>query len=159
MRPFSAFAIALLLVSGSAFAQDVDKARLEELKTVGRPKPQTDLDTVKLASAHREQAHSLDEKTNGLFQAWLVSICQGCGVDVKPPAKELKAEDTPSKTVPLTTGAIDPNARKPEDLRKPEDTKQAIVPDRRPVHASIRSADRRVPDRSCSCDTMIAWSG
>ena len=82
--------------------------QLDELQTATEPKRQSDLDTVALASAHREQAKSADEKTNGLWQSWVVSICQGCG-DQKP-AKALKLEDWPKRNVPLTTGSVDPKA-------------------------------------------------
>ena len=43
------------------------------------PAPTKDLDTLQLASAHRERAASVDEKTNGLWQSWTTSICEGCG--------------------------------------------------------------------------------
>lgn len=118
--------IIALFHSVSAFAQTdaVDKApyppstpsrpaekrdlRLDELHTATEPQKQSDLDTVALASAHREQAKSVDEKTSGLWQSWVVSVCQGCG-DQKP-AKALKLEDWPKRNVPLTTGSVDPKA-------------------------------------------------
>ena len=107
-------------------AQDDTIAKLDEMEATGRPKQQDDLDTFKLASAHREQAKSLDEKTNGLFQSWVVSICQGCGVDTKSPAKELKAKDFPLRDVPMTTGAIDlgKKAEAPKEAAAPESRKQ-----------------------------------
>lgn len=82
--------------------------RLDELRTATEPKKQSDLDTFALASAHREQAESADERTNGLWQSWLVSVCDGCG-DQKP-AKALKLEDWPNRNVPLTTGSVDQKA-------------------------------------------------
>ena len=107
---------------------------LNELHAAPRPEQQGDLDTFKLASAHREQAKSVDEKTNGLFQSWVVSICQGCGVDVKPPAKELKAKDFPPRDVPMTTGAIDPG-------RKAEASTQAAAPEVRKQSPITTAAD------------------
>lgn len=74
----------LIFVIIPAFAQDVDVARLKELEAASKPRQQTDLDTFKLASAHRERADSMREKTNGLWQSWLVSICEGCGPERKP---------------------------------------------------------------------------
>ena len=147
MRLLSAVSIALLVVGGSAYAQDADMTKLEELRTTGRPRQQGDLDTVKLASAHREQAQSIDEKTDGLFQSWLVSICQGCGVDVQPRARAERAEDAPRRSVPMTTGAVDPGAGKPEGA------KPAAAPDRRSAHTTVAadlspgtvSALRRMP--------------
>lgn len=82
--------------------------RLDELRIATEPKKQSDLDTVALASAHREQAKSVEEKTNGLWQSWLVSVCDGCG-DQKP-AKALKVEDWPNRSVPMTTGSVDQKA-------------------------------------------------
>ena len=79
--------------------------QLDELRTATEPKKQSDLDTVALASAHREQAKSADERTNGLWQSWVVSVCAGCG-DQKP-AKALKLEDWPLRNIPLTTGSVD----------------------------------------------------
>lgn len=82
--------------------------QLDELRTAAEPQKQSDLDTVALASAHREQAKSVEEKTNGLWQSWLVSVCDGCG-DQKP-AKALKLEDWPNRNVPMTTGSVDQKA-------------------------------------------------
>ena len=82
--------------------------RLDELRTATEPQKQSDLDTVALASAHREQAKSVDDKTSGLWQSWVVSVCEGCG-DQKP-AKALKLEDWPKRNAPLATGSVDPKA-------------------------------------------------
>lgn len=79
--------------------------QLDELRTASEPKTQSDLNTVALASAHREEAKSADEKTNGLWQSWVVSVCDGCG-DQKP-AKALKLEDWPNRNAPLTTGSVE----------------------------------------------------
>jgi hypothetical protein len=81
---------------------------LEQLQSAPQPKQQSELDTVALASAHREQAKTVEEKTNGLWQSWLVSVCDGCG-DQKP-AKALKLEDWPKRDVPITTGSVDQKA-------------------------------------------------
>ena len=68
------------------------------------PRQQSDLDTVALASAHRERADSVQEKTTGLWQSWLVSVCDGCG-DQKP-ARALKLEDWPDRASPVSTGSV-----------------------------------------------------
>lgn len=78
--------------------------RLDELRTAVEPKTQSDLDTVALASAHRERAASEQEKTDGLWQSWLVSICDGCS-DQKP-ARALKLKDWPNREGPATTGSV-----------------------------------------------------
>jgi hypothetical protein len=79
--------------------------RLDELRAGAEPKKQSDLNTFELASAHRERAESAQEKTNGLWQSWLVSVCEGCG-DQRP-AKAYRLEDWPSRGSPLTTGSVD----------------------------------------------------
>lgn len=63
-------------------------------------KPQADLDTLKLASAQRERARSVDEKTSGLWQSWLVSVCDGCG-DQKP-ARPLPMREWPERMAATT---------------------------------------------------------
>lgn len=67
-------------------------------------KQQADLDTVTLASAHRERAKSMEEKTNGLWQSWLVSVCDGCG-DQKP-AKLFGLRDWIAPDAPTTTSTV-----------------------------------------------------
>ena len=78
----------LFLLADAAYAQRADDAtfgrtndgmRLNELQTAPKPKQASDIDTLQLASAHRERAASVDEKTNGLWQSWTTSICEGCG--------------------------------------------------------------------------------
>jgi hypothetical protein len=69
--------------------------QLDELRTLAEPRQQSDLDTLPLASAHREQARSAQEKTDGLWQSWLVSVCDGCG-DQRP-ARALRLEDWPNR--------------------------------------------------------------
>jgi hypothetical protein len=54
---------------------------LDRLQALPKPAAQKDLNTFDLASAHRERAASMEEKTNGLWQSWLVSVCEGCGPD------------------------------------------------------------------------------
>lgn len=96
--------------------------QLDELRTASEPKKQSDLVTVALASARREQAESAQEKTNGLWQSWLVSVCDGCG-DQKP-AKAWKLEDWPTnRSAPLTTGSLD--HKPPLDKHQPLKVKQA----------------------------------
>lgn len=111
-----------------------DGQRAARLPT-GEPTQQSDLDTVALASAHRERAESVQEKTTGLWQSWLVSVCDGCG-DQKP-AKALKVEDWPYRDAPVTTGSIShtahpvaahPDAKPP--ARRPRGTLEAdLSPD------------------------------
>ena len=81
-------AFACVCSSAAALAQPVDAAlpdktsndvQLNELRTAPTPKQVNDLDTLQLASAHRDRAASVDEKTNGLWQSWTTSICEGCG--------------------------------------------------------------------------------
>jgi hypothetical protein len=62
-------AAALLFVMRPSFAQDSDNTRLRELEASAKPMQQTDLDTFKLAFAHRERAESMREKTNGLWKS------------------------------------------------------------------------------------------
>ena len=73
---------------GIALAQPIDKkpadkagndVALSELRAAPIPKQVSNLDTLQLASAHRDRAASVDEKTNGLWQSWTTSICEGCG--------------------------------------------------------------------------------
>ncbi len=85
--------------------QKTRDVRLDELRMTAEPQRQTDLDTVALASAPREQAKSMEEKTTGLWRSWLTSVCDGCG-DQKP-AKALKPEDWPMRDKLATTGSVD----------------------------------------------------
>ena len=97
MRLFAISSVAIICLAIPAIAQDKAVRTLNptlQLETEARQKPevrpeptvksQTDLDTLQLASAHREQAESMREKTNGLWQSWLVSICEGCGPERTP---------------------------------------------------------------------------
>ena len=73
-------------------ADKVDgEADLRALNAAPKPTPQNDLSPETIASAHRERASNEDERTSGLFQSWLVSICQGCGVIRQPPYARVKA--------------------------------------------------------------------
>lgn len=76
--------------------------KLGELRTMAPPQQQSDLNTLELASAHRERAKSMEEKTNGLWQSWLVSVCEGCG-DQKA-IRSLQYEEWPDRNAPLSTG-------------------------------------------------------
>ncbi|WCS28896.1 hypothetical protein LOK46_32410 (plasmid) [Methylobacterium sp. NMS14P] len=91
--------------------------RLDELRAATEPKKQSDLNTFELASAHRERAESAQEKTDGLWQSWLVSVCDGCG-DQKS-AKARRLEDWPNRNAPLTTGAVGTKVV-PEQVRRAE---------------------------------------
>lgn len=107
---FSIDGIALAQSSGDntttpAAVETSSRAVLDELHALPKPKQQLDLDTFKLASAHREKATSIEEKTNGLWQSWLVSVCQGCGPE-RQPIPYIRLEDTRAPNIPLTTGAI-----------------------------------------------------
>ncbi|MCJ2005619.1 hypothetical protein [Methylobacterium sp. J-092] len=81
-------ALAFVCFGGAALSQPADSTSgdktkddvlLNELRTAPKPKQVGDLDPVQLASAHRERAASVAEKTNGLWQSWTTSICEGCG--------------------------------------------------------------------------------
>lgn len=85
--------LALIWLSCSCIAADAQQTGripIEPSSSGPAPKQATDLDTLKLASAHREKPQSMDERTNGLWQSWLVSICQGC-VDLPPGAQHVQA--------------------------------------------------------------------
>lgn len=97
MRFIPILSLSLTCVSFCAYAQDAairhlgppihvesDAVQKPEAKPEPEIRKQTDLDTFQLASAHREQAESMREKTNGLWQSWLVSICEGCGPERTP---------------------------------------------------------------------------
>lgn len=77
-------------------------AKLDELRTTAPPQQQSDLNTTVLASAHRERAKSMEEKTDGLWQSWLVSVCEGCG-DQKP-VKAMRYEEWPDRKILPTAG-------------------------------------------------------
>jgi hypothetical protein len=87
MRQHIAF-LAFVYLGSSALAQPSDTVlpdktsndtKLSELRAAPAPKQANDIDTLQLASAHRERAASIEEKTNGLWQSWTTSICEGCG--------------------------------------------------------------------------------
>lgn len=87
MRPQTALTF-LTVLSVPAFAQSRPSVRfgdgqnntqLKELHTTPVPKQASDLDTLRFASAQRKKAVSIEEKTNGLWQSWTMSICEGCG--------------------------------------------------------------------------------
>ena len=86
--------------------------QLDELRTLAEPRQQSDLDTRPLASAHREQAQSAQEKTDGLWQSWLVSVCEGCGN--QKPTRALKLEDWPNRQAAAAPDAVD---RRPHPTR------------------------------------------
>ncbi len=75
---------ALILLTAGAQAQDGGKAALDQLGALPKPAQQGDLDTFALASAHRERAESMQQRTDGLWQSWLVSVCEGCGEARRP---------------------------------------------------------------------------
>ena len=132
--------------SAPARAPEKRDMRLDELRTAVEPKPQSDLDTVALASAHREQAVSEREKTNGLWQSWLVAICDGCG-DQKP-ARSLKLEDWPNREGPATTGSLSHRAA---HETAHHDTKRIAAPPHSSLEADLSPKNldsiRRMPRR------------
>lgn len=82
------FSAGFIFFAGPVFAEPQGSApynpndnetKLNELRAAAQPKRQIDIDTLQLASAHRERAASVEEKTNGLWQSWTTSICEGCG--------------------------------------------------------------------------------
>jgi len=84
-------------------AEEKRDVKLDELHALAPPQKQSDLNTVELASAHREQAKSMEEKTDGLWQSWLVSVCEGCG-DQKP-ARAMRFEEWPARDAALKPGS------------------------------------------------------
>lgn len=147
MRYSCVLAMTFIAFAGPATAQSAAQTMLNELHAAPKPQQQDDLDTLKLASAHREQARSADEKTNGLFQSWVVSICEGCGVDLKP-AKELKAKDFPVRE-PSTTGSVEPavKAEAPRQDVLPEPPRQRHTGAAADLSPEGGDAIRRMPRR------------
>ena len=122
-------------------------ARPDAPEALAAPRQQSDLDTVALASAHRERAESVEEKTNGLWQSWLVSVCDGCG-DQKP-ARALRLEDWPVRTLPLTTGSVGhkaaPETKPVAEAKRPESRPHGTLE----ANLSPENVDsiRRMPQR------------
>jgi hypothetical protein len=125
-------------VTDATDGQDLSEKRgtkLDELRTMAPPQQQSDLNTVELASAHRERARSMQEKTNGLWQSWLVSVCEGCG-DQKA-VRSLQYEEWPDRNAPLSTGTVKkisaekpPQATSAPVTRRPQGTLEAnLSPD------------------------------
>jgi hypothetical protein len=99
-------------------------AELDELRALGEPRKQADLDTVALASARREQAESMQEKTNGLWRSWLVSVCDGCG-DQKA-ARPMRKEDWPTtRSAASAAGSVD-RSNSPGTARSVEAERPAV---------------------------------
>ncbi|WP_162560867.1 hypothetical protein [Methylobacterium durans] len=100
--------LALLCVQSSAGAQSAltnpspNREDLQRSVPSGQPtKQQTDLDTMQLASAHRERSETVQERTNGLWQSWLVSVCEGCGPKMKPYSETIRNDQ--ERNVPTFT--------------------------------------------------------
>ncbi|MCJ2081868.1 hypothetical protein [Methylobacterium sp. J-090] len=89
--------------------------RLDELRYAATPRQAKDLDTLKLASAQRQRAESVSEKTNGLWQSWIVSICEGCGNT--PPYKKTVGDDFANRKGRYVAGlegkVVEPQASAP----------------------------------------------
>lgn len=132
------------LSNGAIEKQDT---MLSELRALAPPEKQTDLNTFELASAHREQARSMQEKTDGLWQSWLVSVCAGCG-DQKP-VRALRYEDWPKRNVPLATGSIEKSA--PTKSARPTDDVKVTAHHRGTLEADLSPENvdsiRRGPQR------------
>ena len=118
LQSFGIFCTILIHVNGSAIAQPSSDMRsdglpyhadLDALAAAPVPEQRTDLDTYKLASAHRERAESVQERTNGLWQSWVVSICEGCGPQVssyKNRDLEMKRAVVSRDIMPATRPAV-----------------------------------------------------
>lgn len=89
-RPVS-IALALAFVSFPAFAQSLSTAVLDEIHALPKPKQQTDLDTTRIVSIRREMAPSAEERRGGLWQSWIVAVCNGCGVGNQRTVAEINA--------------------------------------------------------------------
>ena len=83
--------------------------KLNELRAAPEPKQQPDIDTLQLASAHRERAESVEEKTNGLWQSWTISICEGCGNT--PSYRKTVADDFANRKRLIDEGSASATAR------------------------------------------------
>ncbi|TXN01546.1 hypothetical protein FV242_18245 [Methylobacterium sp. WL64] len=121
------------VTASTAGAPERRDIQLDELRTATEPRQQSGLDTFALASAHREQAKSAAEKTDGLWQSWVVSVCKGCG-DQKP-AKAFKLEDWPNRDVPMITGSVDRNL--PLGKARSIEAKRAEIPRRGSLEADL----------------------
>ncbi|KAB1068732.1 hypothetical protein [Methylobacterium planeticum] len=112
---YAVLAAALICSTGPAFAQPqsamppartFEDAKLNELRAAPEPKPAKDIDTLQLASAHRERAESVREKTEGLWQSWTTSICEGCG-DTPSYRKTIEKDFADRKGIAgLNSGAV-----------------------------------------------------
>ena len=81
MSRMLAISFGLICVGFSVSAQEKPASTiLNELSALPKARAQGDLDTTQLAAAQRARATSSEERTNGLWQSWVVAICQGCGV-------------------------------------------------------------------------------
>ncbi|MCJ2071196.1 hypothetical protein MKK75_20765 [Methylobacterium sp. J-030] len=125
---------------------DAHVGQRESASPAAAAKRQSDLDTVALASAHRERAESVQERTTGLWQSWLVSVCDGCG-DQKP-AKALRVEDWPDRDGPAATGSV---AHKPPPVAERQDAKPGAARRRGSLEADLSPENvdsiRRMPQR------------
>ena len=108
--------ILIACTAAHATAEPKSDASLDELRVASAPKQQSDLDTMRIAAAHRERADSVQQKTTGLWQSWLVSICEGCNPNQRRPAEIDSAADSyiptykmsgavTAKTVPTADGS------------------------------------------------------
>ena len=132
-------AFAIVCFSAAALAQPADRAlpdktsndvQLNELRTAPTPKQVDDLDTMQLASAHRERAVSMDEKTNGLWQSWTTSVCRGCG-NTPPYQDTVRNDFTNRKGLAGLNAEAGPGKQQRSALQKvqPEPSKRNLYTD------------------------------
>ena len=147
--------LAFVCLGSSALAQSADNplpdktsndTKLNELRAATTPKQVQDLDTIQLASAHRERAASTDEKTNGLWQSWSVSICEGCGNT--PPYQDTIRNDFSNRKniagLKTEAEAVKPRQQAAQQKVRPEQTKRSLY-----VNLSTENISqiRRMPER------------
>lgn len=149
---FQTALLALISLGSPALAQSAPPGRfgggqndtlLNELRTAPVPKQAPDLDTMQLASAQRERAASMEEKTNGLWQSWTMSICEGCGDT--PSYKKTVSDNFANKKPRYATGS------EGSALRRQALTSRSRTPDKAPhsLYADLSTENisqiRRMP--------------
>lgn len=126
MRMIQVIAILAAVLPSAVSAQETPgQAVLNELNAAPIAKKQSDLDTTQLASAHRDRAASAEEKTNGLWQSWVVAICQGCGVRERQHSRKdvdelvarsaAQTKPTPTTQTPVARMPVAPRIVRPLD--------------------------------------------
>lgn len=92
----------------TAHAQPAERPPIEASTPAPVPKQADGLDTLKLASAHREKSRSTEERTNGLWQSWLLSVCEGCA-SLPPAAQHVQAVERRDAELSLRRAPPRPN--------------------------------------------------